>query len=224
MKSILIGSNGTIGRSLLTQRPFDQVYNSDNIEQMRGGRFHLVIIAAPSGNRLAINRGYGSDEQDIEQISQVIDSCEIDQLILISSIDVITNPNSRYSQNRKTLENKIKKYPNSKILRLATLVGESIKKNVLYDLAHGLWLDKIAGDAVLQWSLLDDLANQIDIALLNQVQEINVVSEPIVNHDIVQSFFPHISLYPNTTDITYDVRPYVYCRRQIFQAIENYIK
>lgn len=217
----LIGSNGTIGQSLLDNRPFDAVYNSDNLQKITDHVWDLVVCAAPSGNRLAINRGQTQDFQDCVLLARTLAQCTIKKLVLISSVDAETAPDSTYGRNRRWLENELSQTHATHILRLSTLIGTRIKKNVLFDLKHGLFLNSIDRDAELQWCVLNDLSRQIDISVAGIR---NIVSEPVKNSEIIASFFPHLTAEQTHSTVRYNQQPYVYTKQQIFSAMEQYLK
>lgn len=220
----LIGSNGTIGQSLLDNRPFDAVYNSDNLQKIAAHSWDLVVCAAPSGNRLAINRGHTQDFEDCVSIAKILASCKIKQLVLISSVDAETAPASTYGRNRRWLEQELANTHNTYILRLSTLIGHRIKKNVLFDLKHGLFLNSIDRDAELQWCILNDLSRQIDTICAGKPSVVNIVSEPIKNSEIIDHFFPHLITEQTQSTVRYNQQPWIYTKEQIFGAMEQYLK
>lgn len=219
----LIGSNGTIGQSLLDTRQFDAVFNSDNLAQITHQDWSLVVCAAPSGNRLAINRGQTPDITHCEAIVDVLSKTKIDRLVLISSVDAVTAPQSVYGANRAWMEKELTKTHTTYILRLSTLIGHRIKKNVLFDLKHKLFLDSLDRDAELQWCILQDLSQQIDISLSTGPGARNIVSEPISNRQIIDRFFPQITTGHNHSTVRYNQQPYVYTQEDIFFAMELYL-
>jgi hypothetical protein len=223
MNTALIGSNGTIGSSILHNMSFTYVYNSDNINEMKLHKFDLVVIAAPSGNRLSVNKDPDTDLRNIDLIIDCILHAEIDCLILISTVDTVAYPDTVYGSHRLKLENFVKKHNKHHILRLSTLVGKNIKKNVLFDLKNKLFTDKIDATAVIQWCPLDTLHNEIAYVIDNNINELNLVSEPIVNQDIIQEFFPGITTTPKSNSKQYNVQPYRYTRKEIYTAIGNYL-
>lgn len=220
----LIGSNGTIGQSLLDKRHFDAVFNSDNLQKITEQAWDLVVCAAPSGNRLAINRGQTLDFQDCTMLASVLEKCSIRKLVLIGSVDAETAPNTTYGRNRVWLEQELLQIHDTHVLRLSTLIGHRIKKNVLFDLKHGLFLDSLDRDAELQWCILDDLSQQIDASLASGSRHTNIVSEPINNIEIIDRFFPHITSGSIASKVRYGQQPYVYTKQQIFAAMEQYLK
>jgi len=220
----LIGSNGTIGQSLLDNRHFDAVFNSDNLEKIKEQAWDLVVCAAPSGNRLAINRAQTQDFQDCVVIARTLAKCDIKHLVLISSVDAETAPDSLYGRNRAWLEQELSRTHATYILRLSTLIGNRIKKNVLFDLKHSLFLESLDRHAELQWCILDDLPRQIDISLSGTPGTRNIVSEPIKNTSIIAQFFPQITTGKESSTVHYDQQPYVYTKQDIFAAMEQYLK
>lgn len=217
----LIGGNGVIGKSLLSNMCFDYVYNSSTIMEMSQHEFDLVVCAAPSGNRLAINKGEIDDHKDILQIKNVLDGCKINRLVLISTVDVVTDPDSTYGKNRLELENFVKsKFP-CVILRLSTLIGKHIKKNMLFDLVHDRYVDKIVPETTVQWCILDHLPDLIKNSPIGT--QMNVVSEPIKNQLVADRFFPTAQLLGKDTPKNYDIKPYIYDQEEIFFAMKEYI-
>jgi hypothetical protein len=220
----LIGSNGTIGQSLLDNMHFDAVFNSDNLEKITEQSWELIVCAAPSGNRLAINRGQTQDINDCEAIVDTLSQCQTKKLLLIGSVDAETAPNSTYGRNRAWLEKELSKIHATYILRLSTLIGKRIKKNMLFDLKHRLFLNSLDRDAELQWCILDDLPQQINACLAGAPGITSIVSKPINNIQIINRFFPDITSGYSTSTVRYDQRPYVYTQEQILQAMERYLK
>jgi hypothetical protein len=139
-------------------------------------------------------------------------------------VDAETAPDSIYGRNRAWLEQELAQTHNTYILRLSTLIGNRIKKNVLFDLKHGLFLNSIDRDAELQWCVLNDLPQQIDISLNGTAGTRNIVSEPIKNSEIIERFFPQLSAEQTQSTIRYNQRPYVYTKQDIFAAMEQYLK
>lgn len=220
----LIGSNGTIGQSLLDNQHFDAVFNSDNLQKITHHAWDLVVCAAPSGNRLAINRGQTQDRTDCESLVAMLKQCHTKKLVLISSVDTQTAPDSIYGRNRLWLENELANAHHTHILRLSTLIGKRIKKNVLFDLRHGLFLNSIDRDAELQWCVLNDLSRQIDISLNDTPGIRNIVSEPIKNSEIIDRFFSHLSADQTHSTVRYNQQPWIYTKEDIFSAMEQYLQ
>lgn len=221
----LIGHSGVVGRSLLAQQSFDLLFDSKNIHTLPDHKIDQLVIAAPSGNRLAINRGAETHQQDQANIQQIITQvyrCCPGQVVLFSTVDAVTAPDSNYGQNRGWLEQGMQRYHATTVYRLCTLIGPEIRKNILYDIKHGQFLDQINPESEFQWCLLKDLNQLVQQAQPGQTTDI--VSEPIVNGDILRRFCPALELRSAPVAVKYRQQPYMYSKQEIFQAMEAYLQ
>jgi len=224
MIQAVVGHSGVVGRSLLAQQEFDLLFDSKNIHTLSNHKIDLLVVAAPSGNRLAINRDAETHQQDQANIQQIITQvyrCRPGHVVLFSTVDAVTAPDSNYGQNRRWLEQGMQRYHATTVYRLCTLVGSQIKKNILYDIKHGQFLDQINSESEFQWCLLDDLGQLVSTAQPGTVKDI--VSEPIVNGDILRRFCPDQELRSTSSTVKYSQQPYVYSKQEIFQAMEAYL-
>ena len=215
MKAI-IGYTGTVGQHLCKQVDFDDFYNSKNLSTIQGKHYDLLVIAAPSGNRLKINRHEQIDT--VDELSKNLQGCRADRVVLISSVDVIVSPDSIYGKNRKMLEDFVSEKFDTTILRLATLIGTGIKKNIAYDLKHRQY-DFINPQSTLQWTILNTLASYF----LEKGTK-NLVSEPIKNKDILDKFSPNLEFKEYEALHEYKMKPYVYTKQQVLEEISRYLK
>lgn len=170
MKSAVIGYSGFVGSNLCKQTLFDDFYNSQNIAELVGKDYDLIVCAGiPSAMWLANNK----PEQDLEQILQLVDiikSCRAKRIVLISSIaiydsskkGVIESDDDKYEQtlaygrNRRIAEVALQEhFEHCHILRLPALFGSHIKKNFLYDLCN-------LEPAFLNAQAWNNLINRID--------------------------------------------------------------
>ena len=218
----LIGSQGTVGSTLLDHMAFDHVFNSDNIGTLENYDFDQVVVAAPSGNRLAINRGATNDSEDVWDIITAVKRARPAHVVLIGSVDAVTAPKTHYGNNRARLEYYLAESVPTTVLRLSTLIGSHIKKNVLHDIKYNLFLDKIDAGAEIQWCVINDLPRFIDQAQPRDVR--NIVSEPIANWEILQRYRPELvpAEIPHST-VRYNQQPYCYSKQQIFAAMDEYM-
>lgn len=221
MLRALIGSRGTVGSSLLDSMTFDHVFNSDNIQDLVHWQFDQVVIAAPSGNRLAINRGHTTDSKDVETIIQCVQRARPRHTVILSSVDSVTATQTLYGHNRAALEHWLLESVPAAVLRLSTLIGPRIKKNVLYDIKHGQFLDQIDGGAETQWCILADLPELIAQAEPWTVR--NIVSEPIAHSEIMARYCPEQLVTTHTDRVRYNQQPYCYTRQEIFAAMDQYM-
>lgn len=218
----IVGSNGLIGSYLRTVVDNKHEFNSHNIAAISSYKFDTVYIAAPTGNRLWANNNPDEDFANVTWIYDELSRTEINQIVLIGTVDSILRSHLPYGGNRAWLETKLKRRFNTRILRLGALIHPTIKKNVLYDLKHRQYLDTINLNLQTQWYDLNNLAKDIHFLILSNQQEINLVSEPIANREIVEQFFPDLKLL-DVDAINQNVAPYRYTRQEIFQAMKKYL-
>jgi hypothetical protein len=218
---LLIGK-GTIGTSLANNINFDYSCDSSNIHEVFGKTFEMVVCAAPSSNRIIANNNLYIDEKLIDKLIEDIDKIQATRFVLISTVDVVSYPESIYGKNRLKLENHIKKqFKEYHILRLSTLVGENIKKNVLYDLVNKQYLNDTNPLSFLQWYPLSNLCFDINNAVNNSIKEINLVSDPISTGEIAEVFFPSLKITSNNEPRKYNLTPYIYSKQEIFNEIKK---
>lgn len=214
----LIGT-GVIGSILQQSIKFDHVFNSQNINTINNYKFDTIYCAAPSSDRLLANKNPTTDLDNIKRLATALTNTDA-QVILISTIDVVVK-NSPYAENRKFLEEQVMSLSNYKIIRLPSLVGSSIKKNILYDIKHNQYIDSINALDLCQWYPLVNLADDLKSLTNNSIT--NLVSEPIVNQRILEQFSPEkLPLVKNKNENNYDVRPYLYESDDIMNHMKEY--
>jgi len=218
----LIGSHGVVGQSLLPRIDFESVFNRDNLDLLLPNHFESIVIAAPSGNRLAINNNSAQDDQDVTQIVTAVQRSKCARVILFSSVDAVVMSNTPYGRNRLRLEHELREICDITVFRLSSLVGAAIKKNLLFDIKHQQFLNFVNAGAWQQWCLLDDLSRLIDWAQPGQIA--NIVSEPIQNQELLQRFCPSPIINFAQHSLNYNLEPWCYTKQQIFEAMEKYLQ
>ena len=117
------------------------------------------------------NKKKKKDLISINVLKKNIENIKCKKFILISTVDVYSNPNNKsekdkptnsknnfYGKNRLDLEKfVIKNFDNFLIIRLTALVGKHLKKNILYDIKNKFQLDKINKNSVYQYYPIDNL-------------------------------------------------------------------
>lgn len=152
----LVGYTGFVGSNLYSRarNRIKGVYDSQNMEKAYGLEPEVLIYAGVCAEKYLANN---APEQDLEQILEAeknIKAINPQRLVLISTIDVYSNPVGvdekdsplsdgkggkedrfqPYGLNRYYLEKWVRKnYPNALIVRLPALYGYNIKKNFIYD-------------------------------------------------------------------------------------------
>jgi hypothetical protein len=164
-------------------------------------------------------------EQDLENIktlAQYLTSAVANKVVLISTVDTVVK-NIPYATNRKFLEEQVQTLPNYNIIRLCSLIGPSIKKNILYDLKHNQYLEQINLQDQCQWYPLDQLSLDIEKIISKNQSMVNLVSEPVENLEIVNKFASdkQFLMSPGQKNY-YNLQPYYYSKRHVFEAMEKY--
>lgn len=150
---------------------------------------------------------------------------------MIGTVDSIHAIDTAYGQHRKLLEDFIKAhYKDYYIFRLCSLIHKDIQKNVLYDLTHNLYLDKINRLQYNQWYVLSRLRLDITRMIKDNIREANFVSEPISNEEIINKFYPNFNFGYDKETKPYNLScncnlptNYLLTKKNIFKEIENYV-
>jgi len=220
MRLSILG-NGFIGQTLHKQADHSTIFDRSNACNLENHDHEVLVVAAPTGNRLAVAQ---DPEKDLENCKTIIDQitrCRFKHLVLIGTVDAYANrcsqnsepdtvcPQAPYGHNRWFLETQLSQIPNCSVVRLPSLIHSNIQKNILYDLKNKTWLDKINLNSSIQWYPLHRL-NQDILLVINQRSKFqNLCSAPIDNRQIVARYFPHLlaELENNTVQsLHYDVK------------------
>jgi len=204
----LVGYSGFVGRNLSEARPFELLYNSTNIEAIRGQAVSQLVCAGAPAVKWLANAEPERDRATIDRLMACLDRARVQRAVLISTIDVYRNPVDvsecdappedglhPYGVNRLRLERFFReRFPGALIIRLPALFGPHLKKNALFDLLHGNQVEKIDPDAAFQWYPVTQVADDIDRFRDIGLELVNVASEPVSMREITSAFFPAVSL------------------------------
>ena len=221
MKYSIIGA-GIVGQALHKQAPNSSLFARNDIISKEND---VLVVAAPTGNRIVVNNDPKKDLEDCNRIIELINQCQYNQLVYISTVDVYKTHNSSYGNNRQYLENTLAKLPNSYIVRLPSLIDQSVNKNILHDLKTKLWLDKICLDSTIQWYPLKRLNRDIEHLINNNIKYQNLCSKPICNREIVQKFFPELIEQLDNNQLIpahYNIEPHTIPSKEIWQSFEEF--
>ena len=200
----LIGHTGFVGSNLTSQHTFPALFNSTNIEEMRGGTFDSVVCAGVQAKKWWANQNPEADRVAIQKLLAVLGTIQVRKFILISTVDVYPTPfhvvestpingeNHAYGKHRYAVEEFVReRFPGGLVLRLPGLFGRGLKKNVIYDLLHSNCLEQINPEGVFQYYSLDRLWNDIQRGVAANLALLNIATEPVKTADIIQNYFPH---------------------------------
>jgi len=199
----LIGYTGFVGGNLLKTTSFDYTFNSKNIDAITNIKFDQLVCAAPSAVKWKANKEPAEDQKLIDNLIAVLKKVRTRQIIYTSTIDVYKSPINMnedspmitselhpYGLHRLEFEKFFREnFPKSLIIRLPALFGPGLKKNIIFDFLNNNCLDLIHKDSQFQFYDLANLWKDIQIALQNQIQILNITSEPICVSEIAKECF-----------------------------------
>lgn len=245
----LIGYTGFVGSHLSRAVSFDACYNSQNIADIHGQAFDLLICAAPQAKKWWANQYPDEDLAMVKQLTAQLEQIHAERFVLISSIDVFPrivdadetfdcaeSENHAYGQHRLLLEQFVAtQFPQSFIVRLPGLFGAGLKKNVIFDLLHHNQLEKINPDSQFQWYDITQLWTHLQIVLAKDLRLVMLATEPVVTSDIQCRFFPSLSIGTQAPPpIYYNIqtryselfggdRSYIQNREQVLDRIGKFV-
>jgi hypothetical protein len=200
----LVGYTGFVGGNLLQQARFDCLYNSQNIQDIRGQSFSHMIVSAAQAKKWWANQNPQEDWEGIERLLENLSNCRADRVTLISTIDVLGSaaglterdtPDmdalTAYGLHRWRLEETVQaRFEQVLVVRLPGLFGHGLKKNVIYDLLHDNALGQIQPQSSYQYYDLSCLWRDIGTAWAHQLARIHLFPEPVQTAELLQAFFP----------------------------------
>lgn len=225
----LIGYTGLIGTVLSENIEFDQTYNSANINQIQHSEFDTIYCAAPSGNRLQAKHKPEWDTNSIRHLADNLRTVTANRFVLIGSVDAVYAPDSVYGSNRLALEHFAQtQFECCHVIRLCTLIHSRISKNLLFDIRHRQYLDCINSAMIRQYYPLSRLCRDINTVIQHDIKEINLVSEPVSDQEIMQRFCPNAVL-TSTPVPPYNLHSrapfgqYVLSKLEVFEHVAEYM-
>ena len=167
----LIGYTGFVGGNLCSQATFDALFNSRNIDQMRGAHFDCIYCAGVNAVKWLANKEPEKDFEGIKRLLNVLETVTVNKAVLFSTVDVFAKPEGvdeesapqnnytlhAYGCHRLVVEEFFRSHFNSLIIRLPGLFGNGLKKNIVFDFLHNNNLDQINSHSVFQFYSLDNI-------------------------------------------------------------------
>ena len=198
-----MGYTGFVGGNLHRQHRFDALYNSQNVREMEGRSFDLLVLSATQAKRWWANLHPQEDWEGIERLLSSLDRVTARRVVLISTIDVLPpfsgidedfDPHGRdnhaYGTNRLRLEDAVRKrFAEIFVVRLPSLFGPGLKKNVIYDLLNGNQLEKINPTSSFQYYDLGRLWEHLELVMREGLPLVHLFPEPVTSSEIIDCFF-----------------------------------
>ena len=202
LRTALIGYTGFVGSNIESQHTFNNLYNSRNIFNIEGKKYDLVVSAANRAEMWRINQDPEKDLAEIDEFIGHIKKTKIGKLILISTVGIYKDPNGvnedteidaegllPYGANRYKLEQFCRDSFDTTIVRLPGLFGKGIKKNVIYDLLNNNNIDRIHKDSVFQYYNLENIWQDIELAVSNEIPILNLATPPVSTEEVAYEAF-----------------------------------
>ncbi|WP_426418662.1 hypothetical protein [Bradyrhizobium genosp. A] len=149
MANAIIGHTGFVGTNLLLAHDFSARFNSQNVSDIDGTGYELVVCAAAPASMWAANKDPDGDLANIRRLLSHLERVAAKRFVLISTIATLAEPtgldedadrfevNKAYGRNRRFLEEAaVALFPRTHILRLPALYGVGLKKNFIFDIAN----------------------------------------------------------------------------------------
>ncbi|NNU28138.1 NAD-dependent epimerase/dehydratase family protein [Isoptericola sediminis] len=202
MRTALIGYTGFIGSNLAAEFAFDDLYNTSNIDDIRGQEYDLVVTAAARADSHRINQDGAADRAEIDAYVDLLSTVRADKLVLASTVCVYpggTSPDEStplteagltpYGANRLHMERRLGDAFDLLPVRLPQLYGRSIKKGIVYDLLNDYRVEHIRPDGRFQYYDLRRLWADVRVALDHGLESLNVATPAIDSATVAQEVF-----------------------------------
>jgi nucleoside-diphosphate-sugar epimerase len=195
--SALIGHTGFIGGNLKRRRSFDEYFDATDVDQIAGRAFDLVVCAGTRTAKWQANADPSADRDNIECLVGALEQAIIGKLVLISTVEVFANPVDvdedspvhttglhPFGRNRRWLEQIAESRFDSLVLRVPSLYGPGLNKNVLFDLMNDNDVGMIDSRGLYQFYDVDRLSRDLDVALDAGLDLVHLPTEPVSVADL----------------------------------------
>lgn len=204
MNSALIGHTGFVGSTLAREGGYDHLFNSKNIDSIRGRRFDRVVCAGVSAVKWQANKDPDADWAGIQRLLEPLEDVEAEVFTLISTVDVYPSPvgvterdeldrtaGQPYGRHRLAVEDWVRsRFPRVHVIRLPGLFGAGLKKNIIFDMLTDNNLEVINPDSTFQWYDLGRLPEDVARLEAQDLELLNMAVEPVSTEAIRSRFFP----------------------------------
>lgn len=203
MTTALIGHTGFVGSNIAAAAPFDELYNTANIADIRGRDLDLLVTAAARADSHRINQDGAADRAEIDAYADLLATVRARTVVLISTVCVYpgdTTPDedaeltedglTPYGRNRLHLERRLaEQFEDVRPVRLAQLYGAGMKKGIVYDLLHDHRVAHIRPQGRFQYYDLGRLWSDIQVLLEHGLPSLNVATPPLTSARVAAECF-----------------------------------
>lgn len=205
MSIALLGYTGFVGTTLREQTTFEALYNSQNIVDIRGQQYDMIVCAAAPAAKWKANQDPDGDRANLLNLMAHLKHVHVGQFVLISTVDVFKMPPAvdentsitpdrldAYGRNRYELEQfALEQFPNVVVVRLPGLFGRGLKKNFLFDMIHRGSSEWTHADSVFQFYNMANLWSDLQLVLRADppVRLIHFGTEPVHAGDVARHAF-----------------------------------
>jgi hypothetical protein len=202
MRTALIGYTGFVGSNLAAAHGFTDLYNTSNIEAIRGKSYDLMVSAASRADSHRINLHGAADLAEIDEYLAILSTVDAAQVVLVSTVCVYpggtiadeTTPLSPqdltpYGANRLHMEQVLAERFPTLAMRLPQLFGIGLKKGIVYDLLNDYRVEYIRPEGLFQYYDLRRLWADTQIALDAGLDALNVATPPLTSARVAAECF-----------------------------------
>ncbi|MET1051308.1 MAG: hypothetical protein ABWX65_01590 [Mycetocola sp.] len=202
MRTALIGYSGFVGSNLRSQYAFDDLYNTSNIADIRGQEYDLVVSAGNRADSFRINNNPDEDLADIDGLIEHVSAARIAKLALVSTVCVYPAggaPNeltplsdeglTPYGRNRLHQERVLSSRFSTLVLRLPQLLGDGLRKGIVYDLANNYRVEHIRPGGEFQYYDVRELWAHLEAARAADLSAFNLATPPLTSDVVARECF-----------------------------------
>jgi dTDP-4-dehydrorhamnose reductase len=218
--NLLIGYSGYVGLTLQSQIQFDSLANSKNLEDFIDSEFDLLVCAGLPAEKWRANNNPDQDFQNMCKLAKNISQISAKKAILISTVDVFSNPLKKYEDQLTDLDNLAaygrnrawfevffkERFHDHLVVRLPGLFSSKMKKNLFFDLMQDKAeeYNKVSANSRFQFFNLENLAELLVQAQLHDLRVLHVASEPVYASEVAELFKKKLPEEGQT--VNYDMR------------------
>lgn len=198
----IIGKDGFVGSTLMKGLPGANGFGSKDSHLAPSMPHGNVVICGARGSKFAANQDPRKDALEIAELFLTVsDLRRYKRIILVSTIDVYGSKHSRhegdirdaethYGIHRRELEDLLLDRFDDKlfIVRLPSIFGPGMKKNLLFDLINRRPIGPINIASEQQWYDMRDFSSDLIFMIRSGYKELNLFTEPMTNGELLSMF------------------------------------